>query len=144
MKYKLNDEQFWHCLNLANGTYSKSCEMAKLIYGVSITPPSIRQRAMANPEMLKRIRDITINVAENGLKKLMKGAKNEMVKLNAIKYFLSNQGKHAGWTERKEVDLNAALDLNMRIEFVDAPTDKTLIIEGDRKELVDAVVVENG
>lgn len=116
MRQKVSDKQLWEAINHANGVYTKARDYLKVAYGIKIAAVNIRERAIKKPELLEEIKIISINEAENGLKLLIAGAKNEAVKLKAIMFYLKTQGKDSGWTERKELEVDG--NLTLKVMFV--------------------------
>lgn len=100
---KISDNEFWAVLRENSGLFSKTARAIEKQFGVRYTRQAVYARAMKNKELYEDIKEQNIDVAEDGLHSLMH-SEDERVKMQAVKFFLSTQGKNRNYTEKQEID----------------------------------------
>lgn len=116
---KVAENQFWAMLRKNAGLYARTARAIEKEFGVSISRQAVRERAEANPELLRDILEETVDIAEEGLHDLMRsGVPN--VRLRAIELYLKSKGKTRGYYEKNETAHNHNGEVTVNVNFVDA------------------------
>lgn len=100
---KVTQDEFFAILRENGGLYARTARAIESKFGVSYTRQAVKQRAERKPEVLQDIIEQNIDVAEEGLLTLMRTARNENTKLQAIKLYLSTIGRSRGYGDKLEL-----------------------------------------
>jgi len=115
-----SDEQMWQALKKTNGNYSAASRLLSEIIGHTLDRNTVWQRVNSSEENKAKYQDIKeslIDDMERQLQELTKDAESDRVRLDSIKYYLNNQGKHRGWNAEQE----QSNDFNISIHFEESP-----------------------
>lgn len=100
---KISNKEFWALLRENAGLYARTARAIQKQFNISYTRQAVKIRAEGDREMLNDILDENIDVAEEGIHSLMR-SKDERVKMQAVKFYLSTIGKKRGYIEKSEVE----------------------------------------
>ena len=100
---KITQDEFFAILRENGGLYSRTARAIEKQFGVSYTRQAVKQRAQRKPEVLQDIIEQNVDVAEEGLLTLMRTARNENTRFNAIKLYLSTIGRSRGYGDKLEL-----------------------------------------
>lgn len=115
-----SDEQMWDVLKKAHGNYSRAASLLSEIIGHKLDRTTVWTRVNSNEEnkaKYAQIKESLLDDMEKRLQDLTKTAESDRVKLDSIKYYLNNQGKHRGWNTEQE----QSNDFNISIHFDNSP-----------------------
>lgn len=101
---KVSDENFWKILAANMGLYENTSRMIKEKLGVSYSRVACYVRANKDPERLKQIYEVRIDLAEITLLKNLK-SKDDRVSQKAAEFLLKTIGKKRGYYEKTEMHL---------------------------------------
>ena len=99
---KISDEAFLSILRENGGLYAVTAKAIEAKFGINYSRQAVRQRALEHPEEIADIEDEAKDIAEEGLKTLMKD-QDARIKLDAIKFYLGTKAKNRGYSQRTEL-----------------------------------------
>jgi hypothetical protein len=108
---KVSDENFWKILEANMGLYENTSRMIKKQLGVSYTRAACYIRANKEPERLKQIYEVRIDIAETTLLQNLKSS-DQRVSQKAAEFLLKTIGKTRGYYEKSEVKILTGQELD--------------------------------
>ena len=114
-----SDEEMWRALKEAHGNYSRAARLLSKVLGHDLDRGVVWARVNRTEESKAKYQDIKeslIDDMERQLQELTKEAESDRVRLDSIKYYLNNQGRHRGWNAEQE----QSNDFNVNIQIGDS------------------------
>jgi len=115
-----SDDQIWEVLKKTHGNYSRASRLLSGIIGRNLDRTTVWTRVNSSEEnkaKYAQIKESLLDEMEQRLQQLTQEAESDRVKLDSIKYYLNNQGKHRGWNAEQE----QSNDFNISIHFDSSP-----------------------